>query len=363
MVPSMRKRVVALASVVATVALVFTGSAYVASAETTTDTVTAADGPYKVYMSTKGSDKNDGSTLAKAVASLEGAEQALVKAKPTTDVEVLIDKGTYVAGTTKWQFTVPGHSIAFKRLKSDSRPVFSGNNKNGYWFSASTPAGEDGGNANLHFYGLKVQDYSSGGLQFRGKTKTVNGMVRADGVGLNKNTVENMWFSNIGSKHTGGNPGYGAINLWNSSNNTFRNITFTNIENAAPNGGMMHGVYAAHHSNGNKVFDSRFEYISGDPVRVRNDSNNNSFYDNSFKRTGVRAQYSDWFCHQWCADQNDQARECASHGNKFYNNDNISGYDGSVVGNWAYVYGDRYTTGGSGCDNKGQDRVKTWGNT
>lgn len=336
----------------------FTGAAHMASADTPAD-----DSPYQVYMSPNGSDANDGSSLAQAVASLKGAEQVLTAADPDTDVEVLIDKGTYVAGTTTWQFTVPGHSITFTRLHSDSRPVFSGNNRNGYWFSASTPAGEEGGNSNLKFYGLKVQDYGSGGLQLRGKTHHVDGMVRADGPGLNNNSVENMWFSDIGSKHTGTNPGYGAINLWNSSNNTFRNNTFTNIENSAPNEGMMHGVYAAHHSSGNQIFDSRFEGISGDPVRVRNDSNDNDIYNNTFKRTGVRAQYSDWFCHQWCSEQNDQARECASHGNTFHHNENISGYDGGAIGNWAYLYGDRYTTGGTGCDNEGQSRVQTWGNT
>lgn len=99
-------------------------------------------------------------------------------------------------------------------------------------------------------------------------------------------------------------------------------------------------------------------------MRTRNDSNDNDIHGNTFERAGTVAYYSEWFCDYSCVDDNPgHARECASHGNRFHENDTISGYDGADLSTWALTPPDNAYPGGTGCDNAGQQRIRTWGNT
>lgn len=361
------------ALVIAAAALTLTaatgGSAAGVAAQTGTPTAI-----YTVYVNPTGSDANNGLTPATAVKTLERVEAVLTAANPQSDVEVRISQGTYVAPTTTWRFYVADHTISFMPIDYDygdgiggiaGRPVFRSNGSGGYWFSARLPTGHPGGNTNLRFYYLQVERYASGGLQFHGgvTTNSYGITVPASG-GVNNNTVYGMMFTQLGSKYSTAGYGYGGLNTWNSSGNLIRNNHFLYHENTGTDAGLIHGIYLAHHSNRNTVSANRFSVISGGPMRTRNDSNDNDIYGNIFERTGVPGYYSEWFCDTSCVNANPgHARECASHGNVFHENDLVSSYSGGTVSTWSLTPPGIDYVGGAGCDNAGQPRLRTWGNT
>jgi len=334
----------------------------------------AQEAVFIVHLAPDGSDTADGRTPATAVRTLERVEALLDAADPGIDVEVRIEQGTYTARTTYWDHYVPGHSIRFIPIDYQpgdgvddiaGRPVFRGDGQTGCWFSARLAAGDPGGATNLEFRYLQIEHYSTCGLQFHGGiTTNADGISVPASAGVNNNTVSGMVFREIGSKHVPASVGYGGLNTWNSSGNLIRNNHFLYNENTGADAVLIHGVYLAHHSSDNTVSNNRFNVVSGGPVRTRNDSNDNDVYDNTFIRAGVSAYYSEWFCDSACVEDNPgHGRECASHGNAFHENDTISGYDGQRLSWWALTPPGNDHAGGRGCDNEGQRRIRTWGNT
>jgi hypothetical protein len=208
-----------------------------------------------------------------------------------------------------------------------------------------------------------VEHYDVGGVKIDGGVTTVNGIRRPATDGHNGNTIFGMYFTKLGSRWAGPGFGYGGIDLINSRNNLIQNNHFVHIENTGPDAGLIHGLYLAHHSGSNTISRNRFEMISGDAIRTRNDSNDNDMFYNRFQRTGKDAQFSDWLCDAACAERHNIARDCASHGNVFRENENISGYSGGEISDWYLFQGDLHYAGHKGCSNDGQERVGAWGNT
>jgi hypothetical protein len=76
------------------------------------------------------------------------------------------------------------------------------------------------------------------------------------------------------------------------------------------------------------VRGNRFSYNSGDPVKIRNQSNFNAAESNTFIRAGSLSFYRDEFCDRQCAIDNGIDRQCASYHNRFFSNSLVSDYDG-----------------------------------
>ncbi|HEY8472997.1 MAG TPA: hypothetical protein VIL37_10240 [Natronosporangium sp.] len=328
-------------------------------------------GPFRVYMSPSGADNNSGLSPEEPVQSLARAQEVLQAAAPTTDVEVRIEQGVYIAPPTTWTFLVPGHTVTFLPIDyaygagADDiagRPVFRGDGSSGFWLSAELPEGHPGGDAGLRFYYLQVDQYDLGGLKLDGGVVEVDGMQRPATEGHNNNVIVGMYFTRLGSRWAGTEHGFGGVDLVNSRNNLIVDNHFVRLENTGTGKGLMHGVYLAHHSMENTVRDNRFEMISGDPIRTRNDSNDNEVFHNAFQRTGEIAHFSDWFCDTECTQGNLRPRECASHGNVFRENEVESGYSGSEISQWHVAPGDLEYAGGTGCSNDDQPRVQTYDN-
>lgn len=328
--------------------------------------------PFRVYLSPSGVDANSGLSPAEPVQTLARAHEVLHAAAPTTDVEVRIEQGVYVAPSTSWTFLVPGHTVTF--LPADytygagaddiaGRPVFRGDGSSGFWLSAQLPEGHPGGDVGLRFYYLQVDQYDLGGLKLDGGIGAIEGVQRPTSAGHNGNVIVGMHFTRLGSRWGGTEHGYGGVDLVNSSNNIILENHFVRLENTGAGSVLIHGVYLAHHSTANTVRDNRFEMISGDPVRTRNDSNDNEVFHNVFQRSGATAHFSDWFCDTGCAQQNRRSHECASHGNVFRDNEIVSGYAGGAISEWHVTPGDIHYAGPAGCSNEGQPRVLTHGNT
>jgi hypothetical protein len=334
--------------------------------------VDQATAPFRVYLSPTGLDTNSGLSPAEPINTLSRAQQVLQKAAPAADVEVRIEQGVYVAPPSTWTFVVPGRTVSFLPIDYEygetaadiaGRPVFRGDGTTGFWLTAQLPEGHPGGDIGLRFYYLQVDLYDRGGLTIDGGFTTVDGIRRPASSGHNGNTIAGMYFTRLGSRWSGTtHHGFGAVDLVNSSNNLVLDNHFSRLENVGTGEDLIHGVYLAHHSTGNSVRGNRFEIISGDPIRIRNDSNDNDVFHNVFERTGRFALYSDWFCDAECAREENRARECPSHGNVFRENDIGSGYSASTISDWHLAQGEMDSDGGEGCTNGGQPRVRAFGN-
>lgn len=326
-----------------------------------------------IHMSSTGSDANNGSSANTPVKTLARAEQRLQELAPRTDVEIRIRQGVYVAAPYTWRTYVPGRSISFMpadfqvgESQEDiaGRPIFRGDGSDGQWLTVRLPPGNAGGATNLKFYYLHVEQYQ-GGLEIRGGLTTDSRGIRVPyDAGANNNVIYGNYFTKIGSLH-GTAMGFGAVVLQNSSDNLIRNNHFFRVENAVPERSYVHGTYVVHHSSRNTITNNRFEHVSGDPVRLRNDSNDNVVDQNTFDDTGAYATFSDWFCDAVCLTNNPpgQPKECASHGNWFTRNDIGSGYQDNETTLWRLFPPGQHVAGPAGCDNEGQDRVRTAENT
>lgn len=319
---------------------------------------------FTVYMDPAGSNANDGLAPTRGVQSLERVEDILEERQPREHVQVRIKPGTYISGQTSWSFYVPGKTISFLPVgyqegtglqREDERPRFLGEPTDGWWFLATLPDGHPGGDTGLRFYSLEVSGYSQGGIKLNGGVEVVDGLRAPASKGMNGNIFRDMLFYRLGDGHSPGAHGFGGIDLVNSSRNLVTANVFSRLENNAPNPGHIHGVYLAHHSSANVVADNAFHQISGDPVRVRNDSNSNEVTGNTFALAGAYG-YSEWFCDDptVCPEE----RECASHGNRFHENTLISGYGSEDIGEYRLdPPGLGYMGGDAGCDNDGQARL------
>lgn len=320
---------------------------------------------YTVYMSANGSDKNDGLSTKTPVLTVDRVQKILKTAKPKSNVEVRIKKGVYRGQSVEWNFYVKGRTISFmpldykygNSLKSIAgRPVFTGEGKP--WFISARHGGE-GGDTKLRFYYLAVTRYSNVGIKISGVLKKENGLIKARNKGANNNIFFGNAFYKMGSKYVK-NQTYGAIDLVNSRHNSIRNNVFQDLVNTGDSleQSHVHGVYLAHHSNRNTIERNRFVNISGYPVNVRNDSNNNVFKNNRF--TGTRfAAFGEWFA------DTGGVRECASHGNKFHNNSLGRRNDGGQLGGARLVVGfnnNSYKGTHKDCDNSNQLRVRSYNN-
>lgn len=339
----------------------------------------ARPGNVTIYLapaSKGGKDSNSGLTSSKPILTLAHAQQVLRKLNPTGNVTVRIKQGTYTASGITWSFYVPGHTISFMPANyhgggrpPGGDPVFLDPTSKGVhigqtWFTAILPASpsslHNGGNTGLRFYYLAIEDYTQG-ISFNGQAghswhnKTF--YIRPS-AGLNDNSVSGMTFEHVGDLYAPGQTGYGVVLFTDSSHDTIANNTFDDIYNSGDQD-ELHGLYITHFSSSNTVDRNLFENTNGEPVKVRDRSNDNDIYDNTFKATGGVAAYLDDFCNQQCVNTASpkKYRECASYGNRFADNTIETGPT------WDLIPPGQTYAGGAPCSiPKGQERLHTAGN-
>lgn len=346
---------------------------------------------FTVYMAPAdegGHDAHDGLTPDRAVATLMRVQGVLREHDPETDVEVRIAPGTYVQPPIwEWRYYVPGRTISFLPVDYeygddtvDERPVFR-NTKcgkkycHGYWFQARLPVDRehqlyDGGLAGLRFYHLRVEYYSAGGVSIFGDSERDYldkryrpALWKKGSAGLNGNVFVGMRFHRLGNKWSGGKYGYGGIVLTNSSHNQIVGNEFVALENARPRAAYIHGVYVTHFSSSNEIERNHFERNSGDPVKVRDQSNYNTIQRNTFVRSGVNSYYRGEFCDRRCALAYDYDRQCASYHNRFVHNRLLGGYDRKRIPAWTLGPDGLRNAGEAPCElPPGERRLVTGGN-
>ena len=339
----------------------------------------ARPGNVTIYLapaSKSGKDSNTGLTSSSPILTLAHAQQVLTRLNPTGNVTVRITQGTYVADAITWSFYVPGHTISFMPANysgggrpAGGDPVFADPTSKGThigqtWFTAVLPPApsplHDGGNTGLRFYYLTIEDYTQG-ISFNGQAGHSwhnNTFYVQPSTGVNDNDVSGMTFHDIGDSFAPAQTGYGVILFTDSSHNDIANNTFDDIYNSGDTD-QLHALYITHFSSGNTVDENLFENTNGEAVKVRDRSNNNDIFSNTFKATGGVAAYLDDFCDQQCVNgaSPKKYRECASYGNRFA--DNII-ETGTL---WDLIPPGETYAGGAPCSiPKGVERLHTAGN-
>lgn len=312
--------------------------------------------PFVVLMAPSGDDINDGRTLDSPVLTLNRVQEVISDALPDRDqdVQVRVGPGVYRDQQVVWTFSMPEHTITFMPLFDDKvRPVFDGDGTNGAtWFRLNHSSGQP---TNLVFHYIRVENYATA-IDFHGNRNSEDGH-------NGSNRIYGSYFRGIGENTTA------AVRLVNSRNNQIINNHFINILSSS-NCGRLHAIYIAHMSSGNEILRNRFQNSCGDPVRIRDYSNNNIVNDNEFIEVGQNAAYTEWFCDH---DTNDRctkpSAECPSWYNEFRNNDLNQNYAGKRLGVWRFlvkqtVTGCTMPTPTTGCEPPAPDacRLRTSGN-
>jgi hypothetical protein len=285
----------------------------------------ADTGVYKIYMRRTGSDSNPG-TPASPKRTLAGVHSKIVADAPDEDIEVHVDPdgGEFTAQTVTWTYVLPDHTITFLPWGWDQdsghpparRPVFDGNTTDpvegaarlSTWFDLHLDRRTSGSYSNVRFYYLHVKNYVRMAIRLAGNGDTASGW-------QGNNAVRNCIFQDIGNggsctrsgccrngaSHPSAvcpNQGLGAIVLQNSRDNWFEQNIFIDLVNADKEAGHVHGIYFDGGSDNNVVAWSRFENITGDPIRVRAQCNDNSLHHNCYVNAGQNGFYSDYFQNQ-----------------------------------------------------------------
>ncbi len=305
-----------------------------------------------VHLAPDGDDESDG---AAPFATLAGVHAWLEERAPEGDVEVRVRAGRYHGQTVSWTWTRPDRRIRFVRDADEGRPVFDGCLEDGAcpggtWFTLRSASGNP---TNLHFEYLRVENYQTA-ISFNGDR---NDPAASNG----RNRIYGCYFDRIGNiSNPDLDPATAALRLVNSDDNEIANNHFTNVVNTR-SGGLVHAIYAAHLSDRNVIARNRFLRSSGDPVRLRDFSNDNRISDNRFIRVGTTAGYTDWYCdHEARDDCTKVGPECPSWGNQFRDNELDGDWECQVLSTW-HLFQDDET---AGCAPPAPEarRVRTSGN-
>ena len=230
------------------------------------------------------------------------------------------------------------------------------------WFELLAGPGEW---TQLAFYYLEVCNYARGGIVLEGRS--------SPGKWNGYNSVYGMYFSDLGTKWASGVSGYAGVWLVNWRNNFIKNNHFVHLENeVGENHGAIHAVYMKNWASNNLIRDNRMSYISGDPVRVRNESNDNDMRANVLYHTGQDGQYSDYYQdkgEECYGNPEHESQECPSWRNWFRYNTVACGYNRTEISHF-YFFGKKYATQSenrdcvpSACTDYGDDRVAIASNT
>ena len=248
--------------------------------------------PLRVYLHPSGDDTQDGLTEASAVLTLVRVHEIVEAIPEARNVEVRIAPGTYFEQRVRWSRTFPRHSIRFTPLEEDGeRPVFDGCNENdecgvGTWFHLDATSGEP---TNLHFERIEVRRYSTA-LSFNGNREDENASNGA-------NRIDRCHFYDIGNVFDPSLRGStAAVRFVNSDDNVITDSRFERVVNVGDRQELIHGVYIAHTSDRNVIEGNEFIESSGDPIRIRDFSNDNLIRENRFVRTGVLGAVTFWYC-------------------------------------------------------------------
>lgn len=261
-----------------------------------------------LYLALDGSDDADGSSRAKAVASMARAWELAGRQPPDeSTVTVLVHPGTYRGQSLFIEGSRPLPAVTWRGLRQDGRgPVFVGNRHHPTWLRVKA---SDGKHTGLTVEGLEIRNYHTA-ISLEGN--------RDDPTAFNEGTViRNNVFRGIGTIATNdaAKVSTAAVRFVNSRSNTVAGNRFLTIRNVK-HCGALHALYLAHFSSSNRIVDNHFEDLCGSVVKLRDRANDNLVRNNRFKRVEQSPAVEEWFCDMGGRKGCTKARgECPSTGN------------------------------------------------
>lgn len=262
----------------------------------------------EIHLAINGSDRNDGLSEQRPVATLATAVKlaAAQSAKTGEDMAIVVGPGIYRGQTLELDDkTMRGKlTIAGASPVPAEYPAFYGRG-NGTWLRYDGSTGRDTG---LTIRNLRIVDY--------GTAITLNGN-REDPAGFNRGTViANNVFARIGST-SGKGKSTAALRFVNSRDNIIENNYFRSIRNypvsSCPG---LHAMYVAHFSSGNRIERNKFEDFCGSAVKLRDASGDTVLVNNSFATADRAAAIEEWFCDLGKTEEcTKKTGECPSIGN------------------------------------------------
>lgn len=262
---------------------------------------------------------------------LDQVQEWLNVVKPRGATIVIQGKGRIQAPSTVWTYGREGQTVVIRG------GTYVGNGAKGFWLSYR-PAVGDGttrsrpANMPLVIRDVTVSGYRNGGLEVS-PTVAVGGNPYEAGnlAWLGAVTVRDSRFASMGTRsggnYTTGDFGVAGVLARGTTGlrvvrSDFRGLRNGNITGARNGPDLIHGVYARDGSHAT-VQGNHFQGISGDPLRVSNNSWMGA-YGNTAVNSGERAMISDW----WNVDANQTGSQIQQHGNRFE-----SLFGGGPVGN------------------------------
>ncbi|WP_131740410.1 right-handed parallel beta-helix repeat-containing protein [Actinomadura roseirufa] len=213
---------------------------------------------------------------AGTVSSLEEAQKVL-EDRNATKATVLVKGGTYQDESFEWSYSPAGGDITVRPESGTGRVVYDGGGREGYWATVRPGSGK------IHFSGMTIQNYTAGGILFRGDKETRQK--------ISGGSVRNMVFRRIGTKYGEGKEGYGAVHMYYSWNMRIEHNDFQNLENDTVLS-RIHAVYFSNGASNNTVSGNAFSKVSGDPVRASDGASGNRVTGNRFQTTGWYGLFS-----------------------------------------------------------------------
>ncbi|WP_146121053.1 hypothetical protein [Achromobacter sp. MYb9] len=294
---------------------------------------TAVGKSLDIYLAPKGVDTASGLSADAPIASVARAQELVAeKASGYDEVRVLFAPGVYRGQGVEWR-TFPGIWTRFMPARPGTAVVFDGQGGKQSVFFKALPGVPTGNSApvsmKLEFTGLTFQRYCEA-LSFQSWSDDVRRPGGRDVVVTRSNFVD------IGSKfdpvRRGKLPRGGctaALRLQGVGHgrvegNSFKNIiNLDNSETALKTYGRghLHSIYISNMSQGNEIVGNKFDDFSGDPIRIRDQSDRNRISGNIFgsasdnTKPGDVHAISQWYCNDGvkaCVERQVARKECAS---------------------------------------------------
>lgn len=277
----------------------------------------AAPATVQISMAAEGADGNDGLAPSRPVATLQTAvDRALAGLKSgAARAEVWVAPGVYRAQRADIPAVPSGKTLVLQASPGAARPVFDGAGTGGLWLLVRGGGRQSG---TLLVAGFEVARYAMA-LNLAGNRERLDRSV-------SHVTIRGNVFRQIGqTAQPSGEPSTAAIRLVNGDSNTIEGNRFSQIQNLQ-RCRLLHSIYAAHGSTGNRIEGNFFTDTCGNPVHFRDRSGNNRVVNNSFQDAWADAPVSDWYCDGSLRDDCTKVSgECPSFDNQLEGNRVLSG--------------------------------------
>jgi len=247
----------------------------------------ALEGPDVLEVAPDGSDAA-GDGVDTAFESLQGAHDWIAAAdRPETDWVVCVRGGTYLSQTTVWSQTSAAGSVRIQSHDGE-RAVFDGRGVRDFFLLTS----RSGECTNVTIKDLTIRHYADRAIGFHGRVgqrENWNGCNRVQG-----NQIEMLGTAHNDEQNCPGCRGRAAVNLVNSRQNFIVDNVITDVANTGRPAAYARAVRLVFGASDNTVARNLIQRVSGDPIRLRADANDNKFYRNRITDSGLNAFFSAW---------------------------------------------------------------------